>query len=172
MAETYRVPLPLMHAVQRVNQRQPRLVVEKVRYLIGSLKDKTIGILGLSFKPGCGDMMEARSVEVIRLLEDNGCRVKAYDPAAMDEAAKLMPEVTYCEDAYKVATNSDALILITEWPEFKELNLRKMAALMNQPVMVDSRNLYSPKEMIQAGFLYDGIGHRMAGQKTAKTLLT
>jgi UDPglucose 6-dehydrogenase len=172
MAETYRVPLPLMHAVQRVNQRQPRLVVEKVRYLIGSLKDKTIGILGLSFKPGCGDMMEARSVEVIRLLEDNGCRVKAYDPMAMDEAAKLMPEVTYCEDAYKVATNSDALILITEWAEFKELNLRKMAALMNQPVMVDSRNLYSPKEMIQAGFLYDGIGHRMAGQKTAKTLLT
>lgn len=173
MAETYRVPLPLMHAVQRVNQRQPRLVVEKLRYLVGSLQDKTIGILGLSFKPGSNDMLEARSVEVVRLLEDSGCRVKAYDPVAMEEAARIMPGVTYCEDAYKVASGSDALILVTEWDEFKELNLRKMASLMTRPVMVDSRNLYNPEEIIRAGFLYDGIGHRVTGEKiSGEALLT
>lgn len=171
MAETYRVPFPLMHAVQRINQRQPRLVVEKLRYLVGSLKDKTIGILGLSFNPGSGDMLEARSIEVVRLLEDNGCRIKAYDPMAMEEAAKIMPEVNYCKDAYKVADGSDALILVTEWDEFKELNFKKIASLMNRPVMVDSRNLYSPEEMTQAGFLYDGIGRRVAGQKTSKAVM-
>jgi UDPglucose 6-dehydrogenase len=171
MAETFRVPFPLVRAVQRINQRQPRLVVEKLRYLVGSLQDKTIGIIGLSFKPGSDDMREARSIEVVRLLEDNGCRVKAYDPVAMEEAAKIMPGVTYCEDAYKVASGSDALILVTEWDEFKELNFRKIASLMNRPVMVDSRNLYNPEEMIQAGFLYDGIGRRVVGQKIPKTVL-
>lgn len=161
-----------MHAVQRVNQRQPRLVVEKLRSMVGSLQDKTIGILGLSFKPGSSDMLEARSVEVVRLLEENGCRIKAYDPVAMEEAARIMPGVTYCEDAYKVASGSDALILVTEWDEFKELNLRKIASLMTRPVMVDSRNLYNPEDMIRAGFLYDGIGHRITGQKTPDVLLT
>jgi UDPglucose 6-dehydrogenase len=172
MAESYRVPFPLMHAVQRVNQRQPRLVVEKLRSMVGSLQDKTIGILGLAFKPGSSDMLEARSVEVVRLLEENGCRIKAYDPVAMEEAARIMPGVTYCEDAYKVASGSDALILVTEWDEFKELNLRKIASLMTRPVMVDSRNLYNPEDMIRAGFLYDGIGHRITGQKTPDVLLT
>ena len=171
MAETFRVPFPLVRAVQRINQRQPRLVVEKLRYLVGSLQDKTIGIIGLSFKPGSDDMREARSIEVVRLLEDNGCRVKAYDPVAMEEAAKIMPGVTYCEDAYKVASGSDALILVTEWDEFKELNFRKIASLMNRPVRVDSRNLYNPEEMIQAGFLYDGIGRRVVGQKISKAVL-
>jgi UDPglucose 6-dehydrogenase len=171
MAETYRVPFPLMHAVQRVNQRQPRLVIEKLRYMVGSLQDKTIGILGLSFKPGSNDMLEARSVEVVRLLEDAGCRIKAYDPIAMEEAAKMMPRVTYCEDAYKVASGSDALILVTEWGEFKELNLKKMASLMTRPVMVDSRNLYNPEEMIRAGFLYDGIGHRITREKISGAAL-
>ena len=171
MAEIYRVPLPLMHAVQRVNQRQPRVVVEKLRYLVGSLQDKTIGILGLAFKPGSKDMLEARSVEVVRLLQDNGCRVKAYDPIAMEEAARIMPTVTYCEDAYKVASSSDALILITEWDEFKELDLKRIASLMIRPVMVDSCNFYNPEEMMQAGFLYDGIGHRITGQQISNTAL-
>jgi UDPglucose 6-dehydrogenase len=172
MAETYQIPFPLLHAVQRVNQRQPRLVVEKLRYLLGSLQGKTVGLLGLSFKPGSGDMSEARSVEVVRLLEDNGCHVKAYDPMAMDEAARIMPGVTYCEDAYKVAKDSDAIILVTEWDEFKALNLKKMASLMVRPVMVDSHNIYNPEEMMRAGFLYDGIGRRITGQKMNHVLLT
>ncbi len=171
LADTYRVPFPLMHAVQRINQRQPRLVIEKLGYLVGSLKDKTIGLLGLSFKPGSDNMLEARSIEVVRLLEGNGCRIKAYDPLAMEEAAKIMPGVTYCEDVYKVAAGSDALILVTEWDEFKKLDFKKIAALMNRPVMVDSQNLYNPEEMTAAGFLYDGIGRRVAGQNTSRAVL-
>jgi UDPglucose 6-dehydrogenase len=168
IGKCHRVPMPLTRAVQRINQRQPKLVVEKLRHLTGSLQDKTIGILGLSFKPGSDDMREARSILVINLLEENGCRVKAYDPVAMEEASKIMPGVTYCEDAYKVASGSDGLILITEWEEFKELDFKKLASLMNHPIMVDTRNLYDPEEMMQAGFLYDGIGRRGVGRKCAR----
>jgi UDPglucose 6-dehydrogenase len=171
MAENYRVPFPLVRAVQRINQRQPRLVIEKLRYLVGSLQDKTIGVLGLSFKPGSDDMREARSILVISLLEENGCRVRAYDPVAMDEASRIMPRVTYCEDAYKVAEGSDALVLVTEWEEFKQLDFRRLASLMNRPVMVDSRNLYDPEEIIRAGFVYDGIGRRGVCEKNASEVL-
>jgi UDPglucose 6-dehydrogenase len=173
MANDYRVPFPLVRAVQRINQRQPALVVQKLRHLIGSLQDKTIGILGLSFKPGSDDMREARSILVISLLEENGCQVKACDPVAMEEASKIMPRVEYCEDAYKVASGSDALILVTEWEEYKELDFRKLASLMNQPVLVDSRNLYDPEEIMKAGFTYEGIGRRGVSQKkTGEMLLT
>jgi UDPglucose 6-dehydrogenase len=173
MAENYRVPFPLVRAVQRINQRQPQLVVEKLRYLVGPLQDKTVGILGLSFKPGSDDMREARSILVISILEENGCRVKAYDPVAMEEASRLMPDVIYCEDAYKVATASDALILVTEWDEFKELDFKKLATLMNRPVIVDSRNLYDPEELIRAGFIYDGIGrHGVSRKINGAVLLT
>jgi UDPglucose 6-dehydrogenase len=173
MANDYRVPFPLVRAVQRINQRQPALVVQKLRHLIGSLQDKTIGILGLSFKPGSDDMREARSILVISLLEENGCQVKACDPVAMEEASKIMPRVEYCEDAYKVASGSDALILVTEWEEYKGLDFRKLASLMNQPVLVDSRNLYDPEEIMKAGFTYEGIGRRGVSQKkTGEMLLT
>jgi UDPglucose 6-dehydrogenase len=158
MAESRKVSMPLVRAVQRINQRQPRLVIEKLHRLIGSLEDKTIGVLGLSFKPGSDDMREARSILVISLLTEQGCQVRAYDPVAMEAAAKIMPKVAYCADAYEVAKGSDALILITEWDEFEELDMRKMSSLMNRPVMVDSRNLYEPEEMVQAGFIYEGIG--------------
>jgi UDPglucose 6-dehydrogenase len=171
MAENYRVPFPLVRAVQRINQRQPRLAVEKLRRLVGSLQNKSIGILGLSFKPGSDDMREARSILVISLLLENGCRVKAYDPVAMEEAAKIMPEVLYCEEPYKVASGSDALILVTEWEEFTRLNFRKLASLMNQAIMVDTRNLYEPEEMVQAGFIYEGIGRRGATKKEFQALL-
>jgi UDPglucose 6-dehydrogenase len=171
MAENYRVPFPLVRAVQRINQRQPRLAVEKLRRLVGSLQDKTIGILGLSFKPGSDDMREARSILVISLLLENGCRVKAYDPVAMEEAAKIMPEVIYCEEPYKVASGSDALMLITEWEEFTRLNFRKLASLMNQAIMVDTRNLYEPEEIVQAGFIYEGIGRRGTAKKELKAVL-
>jgi len=158
MAESHQLRTPLIHAVQWINQRQPRLVIEKLQRLLGSLEGKTIGILGLSFKPGSDDMREARSVVVVSLLDDHGCQVKAYDPVAMEQAAKLMPNVLYCNDAYEVAKDSDALILITEWDEFKKLDMKKLSSLMSQSILVDSRNLFDPQEVTQAGFLYEGIG--------------
>jgi len=165
IGKSHRVPMSMVRVVQRINQRQPFLIIKKLRKLIGSLAEKRIGILGLSYKPEVSDMREACSIRVISLLEKSDCLVYAYDPIAMEEAVKIMPKVTYCEDAYKVASESDALILVTEWEEFKELDLKKLASLMNHPVMIDSRNLYNPEEVIQAGFLYDCIGRGISKEK-------
>ena len=129
------------------------------------MEGKTVGILGLSFKPDSDDIREARSLLVISLLEQHGYRVKAYDPLAMKTTAELFPDVTYCADAYEVAAGSDALILVTEWGEFKELDMKKVASLMNNPVLIDGRNLYDPEEMIRAGFIYEGIGRYGTGSE-------
>lgn len=158
MGENYKVPIPLVRAVQRINDRQPRLAVDKIRRLLGSLEGKIIGVLGVAFKPGTDDMREARSLLVVSLLEEHGCQVKAYDPMAMEAAAKLMPQVIFCDNVYEVASGCDALILVTEWDEFEKLDMRKLASLMNRPVMVDSRNLYDPEKMARAGFVYEGMG--------------
>ena len=160
MAKSRGIPLRLVRAVQQINQHQPHVVITILRRLLGSLEGKTIGILGLSFKPNSDDMREARSLSVISLLEDEGCRIKAYDPMAMEIAAKLMSNVTYCTDAYDVAKGADALVLITEWGEFRGLDMPFLASLMNQAVMVDGRNLYDPETMSRAGFTYEGIGRR------------
>jgi UDPglucose 6-dehydrogenase len=160
MAKSHGVPPRLVRAVQQINQQQPQVLMRKLIRLLGSLEGKTIGVLGLSFKPDSDDIREASSLSVIRLLKEQGCQIRAYDPLAMDTVAKLLPEVTYCGDAYEVAQGSDALVLVTEWDEFRNLDMRKLASLMVYPVIVDCRNLYDPEEMIQNGFIYEGIGRR------------
>ena len=170
MGKSRGVHMPLVRAAQQTNERQPHLVLEKLQRLVGSLEGKTIGLLGLSFKPGSDDMREARSLLVISLLEEQGCQVRAYDPLAMETTARIFPDVTYCANAYEVATGSDALILVTEWDEFKELDLVKLASLMNQPVIVDGRNLYDPETMVRAGFIYDGVGRHGTGRNIQKGL--
>ncbi len=169
MAKNCGVPIHLVRAVQQINQRQPHLLIGKLRRLIGSLEGKTIGILGLSFKPGSDDMREARSLSIIALLEEQGCRIRAYDPLAMETAAKLMHEVTYCADAYEVAKDSDALIIVTEWDEFRELDMHIISSLMNRRIIIDGRNLYDPDAMIQAGFIYEGIGRRGIQAQVARS---
>jgi UDPglucose 6-dehydrogenase len=169
MARNYGVFLPLLRAVQQINIHQPQVVVEKLQRLLGSLEGKTIGILGLSFKPESDDMREASSLAVIAALEEHGCQIKAYDPKVTKTAAKLLLNVTYCSDAYEVATGSDALILVTEWNEFKELDMRKLSSLMSCPILIDGRNLYDQEEMIQAGFIYEGIGRRSIGREQPRT---
>ncbi len=164
MAKTHKVATPLLCAVEQINEQQPQLVIDKLQRLIGSLEGKTVGLLGLSFKPDSDDMREARSLLVIKLLEENGCNIRAYDPLAMETTAGFFPDVTYCADAYEVAAGSDALILVTEWDEFKELDMEKVVSLMNRPVMVDGRNLYDPDDMVAAGFIYEGIGRHSVGQ--------
>ncbi len=167
MAKSRGIPLRIVRAVQQINQQQPYIAVTILRRLLGSLEGKTIGLLGLSFKPNSDDIREARSLSVISLLEDAGCRIKAYDPMAMEAVARLMPSVNYGTDAYDVAKGADALILVTEWPEFRELDLPLLASLMNQPIMVDGRNLYDPETMSRAGFIYEGIGRGNAGTRTS-----
>jgi UDPglucose 6-dehydrogenase len=160
MAKSRGVPLRLVRAVQQINQQQSHVVIRKLRRLLGSLKGKNIGILGLSFKPNSDDMHEASSLTLILLLKEQGCRIKAYDPMAMDVAARLIHDVAYCADAYEVAKDSDALILVTEWDEFRELDMNIISSLMNRRIIIDGRNLFDPEAMIQAGFMYEGIGRR------------
>jgi UDPglucose 6-dehydrogenase len=148
----------LLRAVMDINQDQRRKIIQKLRELLGGLDEKTIGILGLSFKPNTDDIREAPSLEVIHLLQAEGARIRAYDPAAMDNARRILPDVILCDSAYEAARGADALVLVTEWNEFKHLDLLKLRELMHQPILVDGRNVYDPAAMREAGFTYWGIG--------------
>ncbi len=148
----------LLQAVMDINQSARDRFVSKVETLVGTLADKCVGVLGLSFKPNTDDMREAPSIDIIKALQAHGVRVKAYDPVAMDNAGELVPEVTFCATAYDVAKEADALLLVTEWNEFKQLNWEKIRSFMRQPIVVDGRNLYDPAEMAARGFIYWGVG--------------
>ena len=151
--------MEIVEATIRVNERQRRLMVGKIRQMVGGeLKGKMIGVLGLSFKPNTDDMREAPSVEIIEGLLEGGARVKAYDPAAMARAKERLPQITYCSNPYEVAEGSDALVLITEWNQFRRLDLERIKALLREPVFVDLRNCYEPAQMKRLGFNYCGVG--------------
>ncbi|MCS6882362.1 MAG: UDP binding domain-containing protein, partial [Oscillochloridaceae bacterium] len=148
----------LLQAVMDINQSARDRFVEKVITLLGNLTGKCVGVLGLSFKPNTDDMREAPSVDIIRALLREGARIKAYDPVAMERAAEIIPEITFCRTAYDVAKEADALLIITEWNEFKQLDWDKIKGFMNQPVVLDGRNIYEPAEMAARGFVYCGVG--------------
>lgn len=155
----------LLEAVMQINTDARRSIVAKVRTLIGNngthlnrLEGKTIGVLGLAFKANTDDIRESQPIDIIRMLQADGGMVKAYDPVAMKNAARVLQNVKLCEDAYEVAEDSDALILATEWNEFKNLDLERIKRVMKQPVIVDGRNLYDPATMRQMGFTYRGVG--------------
>ena len=148
----------LLRAVMEINRDQRRRAIQAMRESLGTLHGKTVGILGLAFKANTDDMREAPSIEVIHLLTNEGAQVKAYDPAAMEVAKKILPEVTYCADAYQVAEGSDALMVVTEWNEFKHLDMARVKDLMRQPVLIDGRNIYEPARMRELGFIYRGMG--------------
>jgi UDPglucose 6-dehydrogenase len=148
----------LLQTVMDINRDQRRLVVSKVRELVGGLDGKMIGLLGLAFKPNTDDMRDAPSIEIARALQAEGAQVKAYDPVSMTWAGRLMLNVKLCEDAYEVAEGSDALVLCTEWNEFKQLDFNRIKQSLKQPILVDGRNLYDPATMARLGFRYQGIG--------------
>jgi UDPglucose 6-dehydrogenase len=148
----------LLQAVIDINYDQRRLLVSKVRDLLGDLNGKTIGLLGLAFKPNTDDMRDAPAVELAQTLQADGAKVKGYDPVSMGVAGRLMPNVKLCEDAYETASGADALVVCTEWNEFKQLDLARVKSLMRQPVVVDGRNIYDPAQMSKHGFHYRGVG--------------
>jgi UDPglucose 6-dehydrogenase len=151
--------LEIIESVIRVNDRQRERMVEKVvEALDGDIDGRTIGILGLSFKPETDDMRDAPALDIIRGLEKRGARIRAYDPQAMREASKLLPDLTTCDDPYEACTGADALVLITEWNQFRMLDLARIRSLLRQPVVVDLRNIYEPEPMREAGFRYFCVG--------------
>jgi UDPglucose 6-dehydrogenase len=148
----------LLRAVIEINRDQRRRIVQNLRETLGTLHGKTVGILGLAFKPNTDDMREAPAVEIIHLLQHEGASIKAFDPVATPRAKEILPEVEYCEDAYEVAEGSDALVIVTDWNEFKHLDMSRIRASMAQPVLMDGRNIYEPRRMQELGFIYRGIG--------------
>ncbi|MGD2206270.1 MAG: UDP-glucose/GDP-mannose dehydrogenase family protein [Anaerolineae bacterium] len=154
----------LLRAVMDINHDQRRQMVHKLRELLGTLDEKVIGVLGLAFKPNTDDMREAPSVEVIHLLQSEGARIRAYDPVSMVNADHYLHDVALCQDAYEVAEGTDALIIVTEWNEFKHLSLPRLKEAMSQPIVVDGRNIYPPEQMQALGFVYRGMGRGYDGE--------
>ena len=158
IAEQYEYHPELLNAVMDINRDQRTLVVSKLKECLGSLRGQVIGLLGLAFKPNTDDMREAPSIEIVGELLKKGAVVRAYDPAATEKARALMPDLDYRRNAPAVARGADAIVIVTEWNEFKQLDLHRLKRLMRRPVVVDGRNIYDPQVMRQLGFVYRGIG--------------
>jgi len=148
----------IVDAVIEVNKRQQRSMLPKIQRLVGDLSEKKIAILGLAFKPQTDDMREAPSLEIIRGLEAEGARVCAYDPVAMTEAQKILPGIEYAEDEYSAVQDADALVFVTEWNQFRALDMARIRDLMKNPRIADLRNICDPTDMRELGFDYVGVG--------------
>jgi UDPglucose 6-dehydrogenase len=148
----------LLQAVMEINRNQRRRVVVKLRRALQGLNDRVIGVLGLSFKPNTDDIREAPALEIIHLLQNEGAEVRAYDPQAAGAVQSMLPRVTLCDNPYQAAEGADALVLATEWNEFKQLDFEKIKELMAQPVIMDGRNLWDPEGLMELGFIYYGVG--------------
>jgi UDPglucose 6-dehydrogenase len=159
IAEKVGYDLKIVKAAIEVNAQQKKSMISKITNALGNVQGKQIGILGLSFKPNTDDMREAASITIINGLKEMGARIKAFDPVAMNEAKKIFNHsIEYCEDVYSVAQNSDALVILTEWNEFRYLDFAKIKELLKSPVIVDTRNIYEPERMKRLGFQYTCVG--------------
>jgi UDPglucose 6-dehydrogenase len=151
----------LLRSVAEINRERAAHLVETVAKALGPLDDKTVAVLGLAFKPNTDDMREAKSVEVVQLLHAAGARIRAYDPAAMDNAKRLLPAgVTFSDSPYEAAEGAHAVVLVTEWNEFRYLNLERLRGLLKRPVIFDGRNLWEPERMRRLGFEYHSVGRK------------
>jgi len=151
----------LLKGVISANKRQRELMVDKIKHHLGEdLKGKTIGILGLAFKQNTDDIRESPSIDIIKLLLKEGAQIRCFDPLAMDNTKKILPNLTYCQDEYETARDSDALVIATEWNQFRNLDLLKIKKLLKSPILLDLRNLYEPENTKKLGFIYEGVGRK------------
>jgi len=148
----------IIEAVMTVNHEIKHRMIDKIDEAMAGVSGKTIGILGLAFKPETDDMRDSPSIPIIEGLQKRGAKIKAYDPEAMERAAEFLTGLQFCDDAYEVATDVDALVIVTEWNEFRSLNLDRVKKLMKSPILVDLRNLYDPRRMREEGFQYTSVG--------------
>jgi UDPglucose 6-dehydrogenase len=153
------VQLRIVEAVLAVNDNRKRAMARKVSAAVGSsLRGKTIAVLGLTFKPDTDDMREAPSIPLVTGLLDMGARVRAHDPAGMEAARRELPDIEYCDDPYACTRGADAMVLVTEWAQYRALDLKRLKQELAHPVVVDLRNVYRPDEMAAHGFIYESVG--------------
>jgi UDPglucose 6-dehydrogenase len=157
-------PTRIVESVVAVNEARKARMVEKITGVLGDAKGKTIAILGLTFKPNTDDMRDAPSLVIVPALQQSGATIRAYDPEGTQEARKHL-DATFCKSAYEALTGADAVVILTEWNEFRALDLSRVKALMKAPVMIDLRNIYRPAQMAEAGFRYTSVGRASAGPK-------
>jgi UDPglucose 6-dehydrogenase len=158
-AQDHVAPLRIVEAVAAVNDARKRAMARKVANALGGeLRGKTVAVLGLTFKPNTDDMREAPSIPLITALQDMGAKVRAYDPVGMEQAKNVIGNVTFCNDAYSCAEGASALVIVTEWEQFRALDFKRLKETMVQPVLVDLRNVYRPDEIARYGFVYESIG--------------
>jgi len=158
IAEKEGYSFQILKSVMSVNEAQKRGMLARIKKMVGTFEGKTFGVLGLAFKSNTDDMRDAVSLDVVRGLVEKGARVQAFDPAAMEHAGKLLPQARLCRDAMEAAKGAHCLVVLTEWNEFKELNLAAVKKVMRTPVLVDGRNLYDPEKVKKLGFAYQGVG--------------
>jgi len=161
-SQDHRAPSRIVEAVVAVNDARKRAMAEKIAAAFGDVRGKTVAILGLTFKPNTDDMREAPALVIVPALQAMGARVRAFDPEGMDRARELM-DVETCADAYETMTNADGLVLLTEWNEFRALNLVRVGELLKRKLIVDLRNIYESAQMETYGFTYMSIGRGPAG---------
>jgi UDPglucose 6-dehydrogenase len=158
LGESHGCETPLINGVLRVNQQQNGLVMRKLQKIYGSVQNLTVGILGLTYKAGTSTLRRSAALEIIRDLTSEGASVKAYDPKASSEEIRLHREFEFCSEPYEVARGSDALVIVTDWPEFKSLDFDLIKSSMNKPVIIDAKNMLDDDQLIKKGFLYTGVG--------------
>jgi UDPglucose 6-dehydrogenase len=159
IGQDHQAPLRIVETVAAVNDARKRAMARKVTAALGtSLRGKTIAVLGLTFKPNTDDMRDAPSIPLIAALRDMGATVRAYDPVGMEQARKVLPDVGYCEGPYDCADGADALVIVTEWEQFRALDLDRLKQVMRSPVIVDLRNIYPSDDMARRGFVYESVG--------------
>jgi UDPglucose 6-dehydrogenase len=162
-AQDHDVPMRILEAVETVNDTRKRAMARKVSAAFaGVLRGKTVAVLGLTFKPNTDDMREAPSIPLITALQDMGARVRAYDPVGMEQARQALTGVTYCNGPYDCVEDADAAVIVTEWEQFRALDLGRVSGLMACPVIVDLRNVYRPEDMKKHGFAYTCVGRASA----------
>ncbi|MDR6304552.1 UDPglucose 6-dehydrogenase [Nitrobacter vulgaris] len=159
IAEDHDTQLRIVESVVTVNDNRKRAMARKVAHALGdNLRNKTIAVLGLAFKPDTDDMRDAPSVPLITGLCDMGAKVRAFDPASMKEARRELPDIDYCDDPYACAEGADALVIVTEWVQFRALDFTRLKRIMKQPIVVDLRNIYRAEDMQVLGFAYESVG--------------
>jgi UDPglucose 6-dehydrogenase len=158
IAEKEGYDFKILKSVMSVNEHQKRSMLTRIKRMVGTFEGKTFAILGLAFKGNTDDMRDAVSLDVIRGLQEKGARIHAFDPAAMEHAKRLLPGVKLCHDALEAAKGAHCLVVLTEWNEFKDLDLAAIKKVMKSPILVDGRNLYEPAKVKKLGFAYQGVG--------------
>jgi UDPglucose 6-dehydrogenase len=158
IAQDHDVNLRIVEAVLGVNDNRKRAMARKVANLAGNLRGKTVAVLGLTFKPETDDMREAPSIPIVTGLLDMGAKVRAHDPVGIEQARKELPDIQYCDDPYECVTDADAMVVVTEWVQYRTLDLERLKSLLRQPVVVDLRNIYRPEDMAAHGFSYESVG--------------